>query len=80
MTITAQQQRALNLIVSAILDTVREVAPLGAPASALYLACTKHGASLNQFESLMGALVRLGALKLEADCYFIGDKKGTATP
>jgi len=58
------------LIVSAVKDAVRESGEHGAPAGALYAGLMAQGASLNQFESLMGSLERLGQVRRDGDLYF----------
>jgi hypothetical protein len=68
---TLQQAAALKAIVDVITETVKEVGPQGAPAGPMYAAMMSHGCTLNQFESLMGALVRLGKLRQEGNLYFI---------
>ena len=69
MQLTVTQERAVRLIVAAIMDTIRESGPMGAPAGVLYAGLMTQGCTLSQFESLMGSLVRMGALRLEDDCY-----------
>ena len=70
-TITQTQQQAINFIVKAVMDTIRESGTVGAPAGVLYAALMTQGCSFNQFTSLMGALERAGKVRLEDDCYFI---------
>ncbi len=67
------QKRALILIVSAITDTIKEAGEFGAPGGVMYAALMAHGCSLNQFESIMGTLVRLGKVEKRGECYFIRD-------
>ena len=71
MNLTASQASALRLIVGAVVDTVKESGPMGAPAGVLYAAMMHHGASYSQFESLMAALERAGKVRLDRDtsCY-----------
>jgi hypothetical protein len=69
MTTTAQD--ALRLIVSATLEAVAAAGPTGAPAGALYAALATQGATLSQFESLMGALVRAGRITQQGHLYFV---------
>ena len=70
-TLNATQARALVAIVKAVTETVAESEPIGAPGGVLYAVLMVQGCSWNQYESLMGALVRTGKLRLEADCYHI---------
>jgi hypothetical protein len=64
--------RALHAIAEAIIEAVKEVAPDGAPASSIYLACMEHGATLDQFQQLMDALVDAGKLRQEGHLYYAG--------
>ena len=66
----AKQADALRHIVSAVVETIRESGPLGAPSGVLYAALMAQGCTLNQFESLMGALVRARAVRKQGECYF----------
>ncbi len=68
---TADQKRALILIVSAITDTIKEAGEFGAPGGVMYAALMAHGCSLNQFESIMGALVRMNRVEKRGECYFL---------
>ena len=69
---TPQQAKALKLIVTSVVDTVRESGDMGAPSGPMYAALMSQGCTLNQYQSLMGALVRTGKLRQEGDLYFIG--------
>lgn len=64
-----QQAAALRMIVSAVLETIQQAGPIGAPGGHLYAALMAQGCSLSQFESLMGALVRSGRVEKRGDCY-----------
>jgi len=63
------QAQALKQICDAVIDTVKQSGPMGAPGGILYAALMAYGCSLSQFESLMGALVRAGKLTKHGDCY-----------
>ncbi len=65
------QKRALILIVSAITDTIKEAGEFGAPGGVMYADLMAHGCSLNQFESIMSTLVRLGRIEKRGECYFL---------
>ena len=69
MTLTTQQQSAVTMIVHAVLDTIRESGPMGAPSGILYAGLMAQGCSLSQYQSLMGALERAGKVRLDGDCY-----------
>ncbi len=66
---THAQATALKQICDAVIDTVKQSGPMGAPGGILYAALMAYGCSLSQFESLMGALVRAGKLTKHGDCY-----------
>jgi hypothetical protein len=63
-----QKAAALRLALQAILDAVKEAGSLGAPGGVLYAALLGR-ISLQQFEQLMTALVRMGKLRREGDVY-----------
>lgn len=67
---TADQLKALSLIVHAVVDTVKQAGPLGAPGGVMYAALMAQGCALSQFESLMGGLVRAGKIQKRGECYF----------
>ncbi len=69
-TLNPSQARALQLVVKAVLDAVKEMGPQGAPAGPLYAALMSQGCTLNQFQSLMGALERAGKVRRDGDLYF----------
>ncbi len=68
---TPQQAQALKAIINAVTESVAAAGPLGAPGGPLYAALMTQGCTLNQFESLMGGLVRIGKLRKSGQCYFI---------
>jgi hypothetical protein len=67
-----EQLKALRLIATAILETVREAGELGAPSGVMYAALSAQGCSLNQYRSIMAGLERAGLVKKEGDCYTSG--------
>ena len=68
---TEQRQIVLRLV-RHILATIAEVGV--APASAIYLALSAKGATLNQFNSIMTTLVEKGFVTLENDAYRVTGK------
>lgn len=70
MNLNPSQSSALKAIVDAVVETVKAAGTMGAPGGHLYAALMAHGCTLNQFQSLMGALVRMGMLKQKGDLYF----------
>lgn len=69
---TNEQMNALRAIVVAVTEAVRAAGATGAPGGVLYAALMAQGCTLNQFESLMGALTRAGKLSKCGECYFVG--------
>lgn len=63
--------RAILLLTKAVLETVAETMPSGAPGGPMYAAFMTAGMSLDQFESLMGGMVEAGFLQKRDECYFI---------
>jgi hypothetical protein len=68
---TDQQNQALSQVLAAILDAIKGAGPLGAPGGALYAALMGHGCTLEQFETLMGVLLRMGKVRKSGDLYFV---------
>jgi hypothetical protein len=64
-----EQIKAVRRVATAIVETVRESEPLGAPGGILYAALMGHGCTLQQFEGIMGGLVRARMLSKHGDCY-----------
>ena len=64
-----QQLKALKQILDAILEAVA-ACPMGAPAGPMYASLMSQVCTLNQFESIMGGLVRAGKLRQQGDLYF----------
>lgn len=67
---TSTQANALKMICDAVIDSVKAAGPLGAPSGTLYAALMAYGCSLNQYESLMRALVNVGKLEQRGNLYF----------
>lgn len=63
--------RAILLLTQAVLETVNETMPSGAPGGPMYAAFMTKGMTLDQFESLMGGMVEAGFLEKRGQCYFI---------
>lgn len=71
MEATARQIAAVQALARAIVDSVREAdRGMGVPAGPMYAAMMAHGVTLDQFNQLMGVLVRLGKLRQSGDLYF----------
>ncbi len=65
-----EKRDAATQLVDAVVETVRESGPDGAPAGSIYAALMTLGFTLEQFERLMGALVGLGKLTKRGHLYF----------
>jgi len=63
-------KRTLALLANAIVETVSEAGSKGAPASAMYLAFSDAGISLNTFQALCNALVAAGQITCRNHCYY----------
>lgn len=66
---TAAQVRSLGAVARAIIETVREAGPLGAPAGIIYAALSAHGCGKDLFDWLMQVIVDEGLLTKRGDCY-----------
>jgi hypothetical protein len=65
--------QATAQVLMALVETVREAGPLGAPGGVMYAALMTQGCTLEQFEKLMGTLLRIGVVRKSGDCYHIID-------
>lgn len=61
------------MLLDGVLESVAAAGPLGAPGGVLYAALMVHGLSLGTFESIMGALVRIGKLRKSGELYFLAE-------
>lgn len=59
----------LKVIAEAVIETVKEAGPQGAPAGVLYAALMTTGMNLEQFERLMGILVEVGKVRKQGQLY-----------
>ncbi len=75
---TTHQLRLLKLALEAVIDAVKAAGPMGAPGGVIYAAMMAQGASLSQYQSIMGALVSVGKLRRQGDLYFIAEQKEAA--
>jgi hypothetical protein len=72
---TPQQIEAVRAVARSIVEAVREVGE--APAGPMYAALMSKGCTLNQFQQIMGQLVRAGFLTHdeESHTYSLGEKE-----
>ena len=65
---TNQQIKALQSIGKGIIESCN-IDSIGAPSGVIYSALMGHGATLNQFNSIMDTLVKQGFLTHDMDCH-----------
>jgi hypothetical protein len=63
-----QQIQALQSIAKGIIESAN-LSPIGAPSGVIYSALMGHGASLNQFQSIMDTLVKCQFLTHDTECH-----------
>ena len=68
--------QAIRQIGDAIVETVREAGPAGAPASSVYLALQEQGATFADCEHIIGTLVAAGRLRRTGDLLFAPEGGG----
>lgn len=76
--ISPTQRAALAAVCHAIIETVTEAEPIGAPGGVIYAALSAQGCTFSQYTSLMGGLVSTGRLTFEDDCYHIPQAQAAA--
>jgi len=62
------QIQALQSIAKGIIESA-SLSPTGAPSGVIYAALMGHGASLNQFQSIMDTLVKCQFLTHDNECH-----------
>lgn len=62
----------LKQILGAVVETVREAGPTGAPGGHIYAALMHVGVTLDQYERIMAELVRAELVVKRGQCYFPG--------
>lgn len=65
-----QIQAAVKALCDAIISSVESAGSHGAPGGHLYAALMQYGFSLEQFERIMGTLVRIGEIEKRGQLYF----------
>jgi len=68
------QIRAMRVIINAVLSSIDAAGDLGAPSGALYAALQAQGASLSQFQRIMGELGTMGLVTQFAETYTLTDR------
>ena len=62
--------KVLALLVDAVVETIKESGPMGAPGGVLYAALMTRGFSLEEFEILMRVVVATGRVYKTGHLYF----------
>lgn len=65
------QIQAVRKVARAIVETVREMGPMGAPAGPMYAALMAKGCTLSQFDAITGGLVRTGQLVRRGNVFYL---------
>ena len=65
------QIELLQRIGLGVMEAVEAADDFGAPAGPMFAAMQAQGASLNQFQSIMGGLIRKGMLTEVNQCFYI---------
>lgn len=68
---TPQQIEMLQKVGLGVLEAVAAAGEVGAPGGVLYAAMQAHGASLSQFQSIMGGLVGKAMLTQQHETYHL---------
>jgi hypothetical protein len=68
--LTSVKPDLVKLVCDAIISAVEASGSQGAPGGTLYAALMTYGFSLEQFEAIMGSLVRVGELEKRGQLYF----------
>ena len=71
---TSDQMKLLRVVVTAILEAIHASGPSGAPAGVLYAALMAYGCTLQQFQSVMGSLERIGLVRRDGLLYFVSSR------
>ena len=66
---TSTRQEALTQMILALFETVKEAGPRGAPSGPMYAACMNL-MSLDQYQTIMGILVKSGKIRLSNHVYY----------
>lgn len=66
---TGQQIKAAQCVARALLDTIAEVAPHGAPSGLMYAALMAQGCTLAQYQSLVASMQRNGLITAQEDSH-----------
>ena len=70
MPASQQESSLVKMVCDAVIESVALAGSQGAPAGPLYAALMQYGFTLEQFERIMGALVRIGELEKRGQLYY----------
>jgi hypothetical protein len=71
MTLQDARLQKILAVTHALLETIKEAGPEGAPSSALYMACQQYRVSLEQYVAIMDLLQSKGFVTQSNHCYYI---------
>lgn len=71
----ARKLQMLRALLDAVVDTVAEAGPQGAPGGILYTALMQHGISFESYTAIMSTLVKQGRLRHSNHCYHVVSPK-----
>jgi hypothetical protein len=69
--LSPKQVAVLQMVCGAVKEAVEAAGPLGAPGGVLYAGMMSQGCTLQQFEGIMGGMVRAGILVKKGECYHL---------
>lgn len=75
---TQKELAALREVISMITDAVKVAGTRGAPGGVMYAALSTAGCTLDQFNSIMGAMVSAGRLIKRGELYFLPETQASA--
>ena len=65
---TANEAKAAVAVLKAVVETIREAGPQGAPRSSLFLALQTQGCSIETYQGIENALIAANVARRENDC------------
>ena len=67
---THRQIQAIKMVADAVIEAVQAAGSFGAPGGVIYAGLMAFGCTLQQYESIMSALVQAGKLTRKGQLYF----------
>lgn len=62
-------------LAAAIVETIKAAGAQGAPSGPMYAACMAHGVHLDEYQSILDALVRAKLIRVSNHCAYWLDRK-----